>query len=273
MIRISQFGPITRFDLARTLLGRGRYWTTAYLLDNILIDSGGAYTAPELLKALTDVRLDGLINTHSHEDHIGANAALQNRQPGLLIRAHPLGLVVLTNPRETQPLQPYRRLFWGLPKPSIAQSLTDGEEIKTEKYTLKIMYTSGHSRDHLCLYETQHGWLFSGDLFVGGKDRALRKDCNIWRVIADLKKAVTLPLTALFPGSAKVRLNPTEELLTKIDYYQELAAQIRDLHQRGWKADVIARQVFGGRMPVEFITLGHFSRLNLVQSFLRDQSA
>lgn len=31
MLKTTSYGSVIRFDLARTLLGRGRYWTSAYL--------------------------------------------------------------------------------------------------------------------------------------------------------------------------------------------------------------------------------------------------
>ena len=63
--------------------------------------------------------VDQIVNTHSHEDHIGANAQVQAlfRCP---ILAHPDALPILQNPR-LQPLQLYRRLFWGWPKPSAGE--------------------------------------------------------------------------------------------------------------------------------------------------------
>jgi glyoxylase-like metal-dependent hydrolase (beta-lactamase superfamily II) len=68
-----------------------------------------------------------------------------------------------------------------------------------------VLYTPGHSLDHLCLYEPRQGWLFSGDLFVGGRDRALRSGCDIWQIIASLKAIAALPVVCLFAGSAARR--------------------------------------------------------------------
>jgi glyoxylase-like metal-dependent hydrolase (beta-lactamase superfamily II) len=268
MIQITSYGPVTRLDLARTLVGAGRYWTTAYLVDDVLVDSGGAHTASTLTEVLSDHALKKLVNTHSHEDHIGANAALLQAYPALEILAHPLALAVLANPRKNQPLQIYRRLFWGYPEASCACPLLDSEIITTSKYCLQVIYTPGHSLDHLCLYEEQQGWLFSGDLFVGGQDRALRQDCDIWQVIADLKKVAALPLKMLFPGSAKVRPEPAQDLQTKIKYYEAMGSRVIELYQRGWTPGAIARRLFGGPMWVELVTLGHFSRLQLVKSYL-----
>jgi len=160
MLKSTPYEPITRIDLARTIAGRGRYWTTAYLVDGLLIDSGCAHTAHELLSYLRNQHLIRLVNTHSHEDHIGANSPLQREYPGFEIFAHPLALKILEDPSR-QHLQPYRRLMWGWPEPSQGKQVEDGEMIRTEHFTFQVIYTPGHSPDHICLYEPEHEWLFS----------------------------------------------------------------------------------------------------------------
>jgi glyoxylase-like metal-dependent hydrolase (beta-lactamase superfamily II) len=268
MLQTTRYDEVTRFDLARTLLGKGRYWTTCYLLDGLLIDTGCAHAAPELLRALAGRSVQRVINTHTHEDHIGADGPLQRRDPGLAIQAHPLALPVLADPRRAQPLHPYRRLFWGWPQPARAEALADGEIVRTPHYALRVVYTPGHSRDHLCLYEERQGWLFTGDLFVGGRDRALRAGSDIWQIIASLQRVAALPARVLFPGSARVRHEPQRELQAKIDYLQSLGEAVLALHRQGKDPAAIRRALLGGPMWVERVTLGHFSRLHLVRSYL-----
>lgn len=272
MLKAHSYGPVTRIDLARTLAGRGRYWTTAYLIDDLLIDSGCAYSAPELLAYLSDKPLTRLVNTHTHEDHIGANGLLQQSHPGLEILAHPLALFVLSTPRDRQPVQPYRKLMWGWPLPSHGKQLADEEEICTETFIFQVIYTPGHSSDHICLYESERGWLFSGDLFVGGREHAMSAEADIWGVIRSLKKIANLPLSKLFPGSAHVRENPVTEIRAKISYLEEMGEKVLKLHRKGWSVSAIAQAMFGGAMFIEAFTLGHFSRRNLVRSYLRLQS-
>jgi glyoxylase-like metal-dependent hydrolase (beta-lactamase superfamily II) len=272
MIRISHYGPITRIDLARTIARRGRYWSTSYLVDGLLVDSGPAHAAVELREALEGIPLDRMINTHTHEDHIGANALLQNRQPGLEILVHPIGLPILADPRLHQPLHLYRLLYWGLPEPSNGRAIEDGALVKTENFCFEVIYTPGHTPDHLCLYESKQGWIFSGDLYVGGYDRAIRAGSEIWEIIKSLKRLALLPANRLFPGCARVRENPAQILTSKINYLEELGGRILGLHQQGMSVQAITRAVCGLPMPVEIITLGHFSRRQLVLSYLGEKN-
>lgn len=268
MLKVTPFEDVTRIDSSRSLFGQGYYWTTAYWLDGLLVDTGCAHTAGELLKQLADRPLTRIVNTHSHEDHFGANSLLQTRRAGVPIFAHPLALPVLENPR-LQPLQLYRRVFWGWPGPCNAKPLADGETFQVGKYTFQVIYTPGHSPDHLCLYEPTRGWLFSGDLYVGGRDRALREDYDIWQIIASLKRIAALPLTRLFPGSAQVREDPIQALHEKIAYLEEVGEKVLYLHQQDVPEYAIAQVLFGGSMLVELVTGGNFSRRGLVRSFLK----
>ncbi len=269
MIRTTSYSPVLRFDLARTLGGRGRYWTTAYYVDGLLIDSGCAHCAVEFSQALKGCYLEYLVNTHSHEDHIGANGRLQRERPALALYAHPLALEILADPHHKQPLHFYRRLFWGWPEPSQAHALGDGEIIETAHHCFQVFYTPGHSADHLCLFEPHEGWLFSGDLFVGGRERALRAEGDIWQIIASLKRMAALQPRILFPGSARVRENPQEELRVKIAYLEDLGDKVLDLHRKGWDLAAIVRAVCGGPMVIEWITAGDFARKHLVLSYLK----
>ncbi len=271
MLKTTQYGDVTRIDLARTLFGRGRYWTTAYLVDRMLVDTGCAFTAREIARMLDGVPVVRIVNTHSHEDHIGGNGILQRAHPELPILAHPLAVPLLACDHPTS-LQPYRRLFWGWPAPSQAQPVSDHSFVETEHHRFEVIHTPGHSPDHLCLYEPDEGWLFTGDLFVGGHERALRADCDIWQIIASLRRIAARPAIRLFPGSARVRDHPAAELTRKIDYLEGLGAQVRDLHRQGLTVRTIADRLCGGPMLVEWITLGHMSRQHLVRSYLREKT-
>jgi len=269
MLRITQYKEVTRIDTARTFAGGGYYWSTAYHVDGLLVDTGCAHSAKEMAELMRSQKLGAIINTHTHEDHIGANGVLQGQNSRVNVFAHPSALPVLRNPRKEQPLQLYRRVFWGWPTPSVGTGMQDGEQIEIGDYRFQVIYTPGHSADHICVYEPVRGWLFSGDLFVGGKDRALRSEYDIWQIISSLGRIASLPLSKLFPGSARVRENPRQELLDKIKYLTETGERVLELYKQGWSKRAIMRRLFGGPKMIEIMTMGDFSRRGLVDSYLR----
>ena len=67
MIQVEQHGSVTVIRMARAILGRPLYWTAAYWLDGLLIDSGPRCTAHELVRVLDQVPVRQIAVTHSHE--------------------------------------------------------------------------------------------------------------------------------------------------------------------------------------------------------------
>jgi glyoxylase-like metal-dependent hydrolase (beta-lactamase superfamily II) len=267
MIEIEQIGEVKRFRLGRTFRGRGWYFTGAYWVDGLVVDTGCAYTVPELVSALNGSRVDRIVNTHSHEDHVAGNAVLQAKFR-VEVLAHQEAVSFLADPRKRR-LRPYQLVMWGYPAPSKAAPV--GDVLETPHLRFQVIHTPGHSPDHICLYEPDRGWLFTGDAYVGGRDRALRLDYNIWQIIESLKKLASLKPKALFTGSGTVRLDATEELATKINYLEETGARVLDLHARGWSRTRIRRNLLGAEMPIAYFTLWNFSGRNLIRSYLEDR--
>ena len=255
---------IIKFRMARALAGRSIYFAAAYWIDGLLIDTGCAHTSRQLISSLKSLPVQQIVNTHSHEDHIGANAQVYE-MTRCDIWAHPDALPILANPR-LQKLQLYRRLLWGMPKPSHGAPI--GDWVETKHYRFQVIPTPGHSPDHVCLFEPEQGWLFAGDAYIGGRDRSLRQGYDINSIVASLRKLTELPIDYIFAGSGSVRINGVDAIREKIDYLEELGEKIRSLHAQGLTARRIRRRVFGRELPIAYLTLGHFSSLHLVHSYL-----
>lgn len=74
--------------------------------------------------------------------------------------------------------------------------LSDFDIVDIEPYKLRVIYTPGHSNDHICLYEENNWYLFSGDLIY-----------NWWIYIENyldyansIKKLSKLDIKYIFPG-------------------------------------------------------------------------
>lgn len=266
MILIDNHGKITKFRLARTVLGRGLYFTAAYLVDGLLVDTGCAHTVKEFMAALEGSNIRSVVNTHTHEDHVAGNAQIQ-KQYDVPVFVHEKGLPVLANPRKVK-LCPYQLVMWGYAQPSRAEPI--GNILETERHQFQVIDTPGHSPDHICLYEPNEGWVFTGDAYIGGRDRSLRADYNIWQIIDSLKKLADLDISVLFPGSGSVRTKPASELREKIEYLEETGARVLELHKQGLSRRRICRTILGREIAIAYYTLGNFSGINLVRSYIDD---
>ncbi|MFN2165545.1 MAG: hypothetical protein ACK2U9_04720, partial [Anaerolineae bacterium] len=77
-----------------------------------------------------------------------------------------------------------------------------------------------------------------------------------------------LPVEAIFSGSGSVRQMGPEPLHEKVTYLEALGERIRALHERGLSPRQIRRHLFGRELPIAYVTLGHFSGLHLIRSYL-----
>ncbi len=236
---------------------------SAYLVDGLLIDSGPAHTAEELVDFLKDKKVKLVVNTHFHEDHIAANKFLQDRY-GVEIFAPLLSVNKINKPAN---LYPYQEEVWGYPVPSRVKPL--GNIISTGKFSFEVIPTPGHDRDHVCLFEPNRGWLFSGDLFVGTKPTVCRPMDDQWQIINDLKTIRELKPRILFPAPSNVILDPGEKLDRAITHLEDLGRKIKSLHQQGLDTASILEHLFGKENEIAQRTQQQFSSENLIRSFLK----
>jgi glyoxylase-like metal-dependent hydrolase (beta-lactamase superfamily II) len=263
MLATTEYGQVTQIKLCRYPDFNPGGTVSAYLVDGLLIDSGPAHTAEELTEFLKGKGVKTVVNTHYHEDHIAANALLKERYDVQLF-AHPLAVNKINQPAT---LYPYQEEVWGYPIPSQVKEI--GNNITTQHFRFEIISTPGHDRDHICLFEPKHGWLFTGDLFVGTRPNVVRPMDDVRQIIADLKKVKDLTPQILFPAPGKVRTEPVPVLEQTIRYLEDLGQKVRELHDKGLSPAEIMKQIFSNEAPIAEFTQQQFSSLNMVKSFLK----
>lgn len=257
-------GPEIRFvRMARTLAGWPVYWTGCYLVDGLLVDCGPPVLAAALVDALRGERLDALVVTHHHEDHSGGAPIFAERR-GLVAQAHSRTAATL---RGGFPVEPYRRLAWGgATRPFEARAL--GASVQTKSHCFEVIETPGHSPDHVCLFERERGWLFTGDLFLAERLRFLRMDEDLGALIESLKRVVSLPAREVFCAHRGPLRDGPAALRRKLDVLESLVGRVRELHQRGLGEAEITRRAVGREGFMTLWTLGHFSARNFVRAAL-----
>lgn len=272
MLLKKTYGPVIRFKMSRTLFRRPLYFTTAYMYDNLLIDTGCPRTANEILRELRDSPLQKIVCTHSHEDHVGA-AGLLKEEKSLPVKAHSKAIPIMADP-PVMDLRWFQRQFWGKPQPVEAEALSNTLEIKEK--TFEVIETPGHSPDHIVLFERETGFLFSGDAVVGGLDRAIRADFDIWGILNSLRKIRNLESSIIFSGSGRIIQDPQVTLEGHIADIEIQTARVEQEFEEGQSVKAIVKRIQldakknGHNLGwVERLTRGFISTENLVRSLLK----
>lgn len=271
---------------------------TAVLYDGILIDPGSPRMRRSLarhLRNLPDPGVFAVAATHHHEEHVGnLNWASQHTSTSLLVSGQTARL-----------LQSPWRLPWvraaiiGQPAPLQQPFGLLGEKLKTRNGELEVLPAPGHCDDHVVFYDRQEKVLIAGDAFMGSYFATPNPDVDSRKWIDTLESLLTLDIEVMveghghvhtlredFPNIAGVviRDHPREALERKLSYLRWLREQIETGMQEGLTPQAVEATCFPwgrGRAweslskdeMIRMLSLGHFSRTELVRSFVRQGSA
>jgi glyoxylase-like metal-dependent hydrolase (beta-lactamase superfamily II) len=264
MLKANRCGEITQIMMGREMDGAVLYWTAAYLVDGLLIDTGCAFTAEELIRFLREHEVKQVVNTHHHEDHVGANYLIQ-RELGLDIFA-PAPAVPLIGRR--LPLRQYQEMVWGYPEPTAVRPLPAA--IDTTRCHFELIETPGHSADHVALFEPEKGWCFTGDLFVSENLKMLRADEDMGGIISSLEKLLELPADdlILYTAIGRIFTEGKRAIRNFLSRMSALRDEVARLAGQSLSAPEIRDRIFGRETQLASLTGGHFSVLNLVEQLI-----
>ena len=267
-VRLDDVGnDVTRLrmqSLGAKLLG---FKVNAYLVGDILIDTGFSYMREPLLEALENREIKVICCTHNHEDHTGNCAAIAavHDCPVYLRRAEALW------DEGVRSLEPYRRVWWGAVEPFEPREMP--EVIEAGGRRLRAVSAPGHSQTQVALYEEETGDVFTGDLFVSPGATAVLVTENPWAAVASLRRVAALKPRRMLTGHGRVADDPAPLLELKADRIEMAARRAVKLMAAGVPPRQVVRRIFprGGLKDrfLEWMTSREFSRLNFVLAAVR----
>ncbi|KAK8769080.1 hypothetical protein V5799_014456 [Amblyomma americanum] len=193
-------GPMTLQGTNTYIIGTGK--------ERILLDTGNP-DVPEYIATLKDVLLERgislqqIIVTHWHLDHVGGvDEILRQIQPGCKVKKY---------------------AFHGDKAEHSFQYLKDGEWIRTEGASLKVIATPGHTQDHIVLYLDEENALFSGDCILG-EGSAVFEDFHSY--MDSLSTILAVKPSVIYPGHGPVISNPEPKIREYIEHRLQREKQI-----------------------------------------------
>ena len=168
-----------------------------------MIDPGENYE--RILKELDGLKLEKIILTHLHFDHIIAAKKIKEAT-GAPILCHKADLKVLTKGI--------------LNEKDIDVFLKDKDKFRIQNSEFRIISTPGHTPGSICLYDEKNKILFSGDTIFAGSIGVTNYPGGDFKKIKSSieKKLLTLPDDVMvYPGHYKeFRLGDEKEAIRNI---------------------------------------------------------
>lgn len=258
------FGEVRGLELGWSPVGKPLMTTMCYRFGPVLIDTGLAHMRPEVLRMAKQNPVDAVLLTHYHEDHSG-NAGAIKAGFNVAVYGSAQTAEKLATPYG---IYPYQHLVWGATDSLKIDIFPENFELNGVRFI--PVHTPGHSRDHTAYFVSEHGWLFSGDLFLSRRIKYFRADEKIDEQIVSLKKVLTLDFDTLFCGHHPKAENGKAAIAAKLQYLEDFYGKVAELARTGMaESRIMGALHLKEQTFIKLLCFGNVSMKNMVRSVIR----
>ena len=211
---------IEKIDDRTSVISEYKHWeeTHCYLLNgkdrSLLIDTGlGVEIIWEQVQKLTDKPVT-VVTTHVHYDHFGGHKYFSDfyvheAETEWINGGFPLTLNQVRDfliekfcdfPKDFDVNDYY--LFEGVP----TRVLKDNDTIDLGERKIQVLHTPGHSPGHMCFFEEDKGYLYTGDLIYIGELFAFFPSTNPVAYMNSIKRLLPLPVRRILPAHHDLKI-------------------------------------------------------------------
>lgn len=245
--------------------GLFRLSTNAYFVDGLLVDTGPPRLWRKIVPQLQTLPVEQIAITHHHEDHTGNLATLKRHFDCPIFAHERCAQIMAAPPAISFP----EHLIWGQHR-AVQDIQPIGSMLQTPHYRFEVYHTPGHAEDHICLYEPNEGWLFSGDLYVHHSIQYFVRNEDMAAQMASLKAMLALDFEYFFCGHNLQQTNGKALFQQKLDNFQTFIESVHHWHDKGYTPHQILQQI---KHPehwfMRLTSRGWLSALNMVHAALR----
>ena len=247
------------------------FWTSCFLIDGLLVDTGAPGGENDLKKFVESLDREHMVKkcliTHSHEDHCGGAAMLQS-EFNIPIYANKKAIPKL---KKEKNYPEYRKITWGFPyRPFDAIPIEGSIFTCSNKYKFDLIEIPGHAEEEIALIEKRHHWAIVSDGLMPKYTMIFGKNTDIPEDISKIYNSLTR-LDLITKGMENLIIFTSGRGNFKDQkIFREKITELEVLHEKAFKfKEEAIQQGYSGKSLYRFIVRKMFGKESFIGQFTR----